>query len=174
MDISNLIIREETEADIKDIFNINKEAFKRELEGSIVDKVRDAKEEHISLVAELNNKVVGHIFYSLVTADNFPQIKGGMGLAPLAVLPEFQKQGIGTKLMEGSIKILKEKKTPFVLVFGHGSYYPKFGYERASKYNIKPEFEGVPDEAFMILILDKEAMKNVDGVFKMLPVWKEE
>ena len=87
-----------------------------------------------------------------------------MGLAPMAVLPEFQKQSIGSMLVNEGLRRIKETDCPYIIVLGHEHYYPRFGFERASKYGLKPQWEGVPDEAFMVMILDKSVMADVSGV----------
>ena len=66
--------------------------------------------------------------------------------------------------MHAGIRGLKERRCPFVIVLGHAGYYPRFGFERASHYAIRSQWEGVPDEAFMVLMLDKTAMRNVSGI----------
>ena len=78
-----------------------------------------------------------------------------MGLAPMAVLPAWQRQGIGTLLVKRGIEMLKRRSCPFIIVLGHPEYYPRFDFERASGTGIRSQWEGVPDEAFMILILDQ-------------------
>jgi putative acetyltransferase len=82
----------------------------------------------------------------------------------MAVLPELQNKGIGSLLVIEGIKRVKETGCPFIIVLGHENYYPRFGFERALKYGIKPQWEGVPDEAFMLMILDKVTMAGVSGV----------
>jgi putative acetyltransferase len=72
----------------------------------------------------------------------------GIGLAPMAVLPLQQHRGIGTLLVKSGLQILQDKGYPFVLVLGHPGYYPRFGFQPASGFNIKSQWEGVPDEAF--------------------------
>jgi putative acetyltransferase len=89
-----------------------------------------------------------------------------MGLAPMAVLPEFQRQGVGSGLVQAGIEILRESKCPFIIVLGHPEYYPRFGFEPASRYRIRSQWEGVPDPAFMILWLDKTMTNHVSGVAK--------
>lgn len=79
----------------------------------------------------------------------------GISLAPMAVFPEYQNKGIGTKLVNAGLENLKGLNIPFIIVLGHPNYYPKFGFEIASNYGIKSEYEGAPDEAFMIIILEK-------------------
>lgn len=88
-----------------------------------------------------------------------------MGLAPMGVPPARQREGIGSRLVEYGLKILKERGCPFVIVLGHPEYYPRFGCELASKHSLKsPWGEAVPADAFMVLIMDEIAMKGVSGV----------
>ena len=159
-----ITIRAEKEDDLIAIKNINDQAFGQTEEGIIIDKIRASDSSILSLVAEKDNAVVGHIFYSEATIDFSGETITGMGLAPMAVLPAYQKEGIGKGLINESLKILKKKPIPFIIVLGHEKYYPKFGFEKASKYGIKCQWDGVPDEAFMIMILDKEKMSKVHGI----------
>ncbi|MDN5215062.1 N-acetyltransferase [Fulvivirgaceae bacterium BMA12] len=168
-----ITIREESNGDLIAIRKINDKAFGRPQEGRVIDKLRESDSQVLSLVAEIDNNIVGHIFYSTaVIACNNERIVG-MGLAPMAVLPAYQKQGIGKLLINESLDVLKKKRVTFIIVLGHEAYYPKFGFEVASKYNIKCQWDDVPNEAFMILILDKEKMSNVHGVAKYSDQWNE-
>jgi putative acetyltransferase len=82
----------------------------------------------------------------------------------MAVLPELQHHGIGSQLVQAGIEILKGRGHPFIIVLGHPEYYPRFGFKRASVHGIRCQWEGVPDETFMILILNDEAMFGASGV----------
>jgi putative acetyltransferase len=157
-------IREEKAEDYNAVREINNNAFGQPEEGRIVDKIREACKEIISLVAVDGEKAVGHIFFSLVVINHNGKTIKGMGLAPMAVLPEQQNKGIGSLLVIEGIKRVKETGYPFIIVLGHEKYYPRFGFERASKYEIKPQWNDVPDEAFMVMILDKETMTGVSGI----------
>ncbi|MDQ0242938.1 putative N-acetyltransferase YhbS [Bacillus fengqiuensis] len=86
-----------------------------------------------------------------------------MALAPVSVVPEYQKKGIGSQLIHTALKNAKERGYHSVIVLGHKSYYPKFGFKTASSWNIKAPFE-VPDEVFMALELTADSLKNVQGV----------
>jgi putative acetyltransferase len=86
----------------------------------------------------------------------------------MAVLPEYQRQGTGSELVRAGIEELASRRCPFVIVLGHPEYYPRFGFGRASRYGIKSEWE-VPDEAFMILILDEALMRGVSGLARYRP-----
>ena len=166
-------IRKEKDSDFEAIKFVNDQAFKQPLEGNIVEKIRNTDSEILSLVAETDNQIVGHIFFSCAEITDHPEIKKGMGLAPMAVLPEYQKQGIGSMLINKGISILKNQNVPFVIVLGHPEYYPKFGFEKASEYGIQSQWDDIPDEAFMILILDRDKMKNVKGVARYREEWNE-
>ena len=113
-----------------------------------------------------NDKIVGHILFSPTVIEGEHGIIKGMGLAPLAVLPEMQHQGIGTQLIKAGIQNLRNTQCPFIIVLGHPEYYPRFGFEKASPHGIKCQWEGIPDEAFMILWLDKSPMRRVSGLAK--------
>lgn len=159
-------IREEKKEDYKAIREVNDKAFKQSQEGILVDKIRESGTEVLSLVAVSEGKVVGHIFFSMAKIENQPSLKKGMALAPMAVSPQHQNQSIGSMLIKEGIKRLKVKSVPYIIVLGHEDYYPRFGFEKASKYGIKCQWDGVPDEAFMIMILDEKVMENVHGVAK--------
>lgn len=166
-------IRKECEDDLIAIKEVNDKAFGQTEEGRVIDKIRNSDAEVLSLIAEEGNKIVGHIFYSSAEIEWNNKIIKGMGLAPMAVLPEYQKLGIGKRLIHESLNILMKKEHSFIIVLGHEDYYPKFGFETASKHGIKSQWEGVPDEAFMIMILDKEKMKDVSGVAQYRNEWNE-
>lgn len=80
--------------------------------------------------------------------------------------PICQKQDIGSRLVKMGLEILKSKNCPFVIVLGHPEYYPRFGFERASQYGLLSQWEGMPDEAFMVLVMDTTALEGVSGVAK--------
>lgn len=168
-----IVIREERQADYSTIRKINDLAFNQPNEGIIIEKIRQSGAETLSLVALIDGKLVGHIFFSPVIIENHPEIKNGMGLAPMSVLPEYQNQGIGSLLVREGIERLKIKSVPFIIVLGHELYYPKFGFQIASKYQIKCQWEDVPDEVFMILILNENLMKNIHGIAKYLDEFNE-
>jgi putative acetyltransferase len=168
-----ITIRKENENDHMKIKQINDEAFGQPQEGMVVDKLRKLDANALSLVAEIDGILVGHIFYSTAEIESDNERIVGMGLAPMAVLPEYQKQGIGKKLITESINLLVQKATPFIIVLGHDNYYPKFGFETASKHGIKCQWKDVPDDAFMIMIIDDKKMKGVHGIARYRDEWNE-
>jgi len=161
-----MIIRQEKPEDINDIQALNVRAFGQPQEASIIDKLRTDCEGLLSLVAMENERIVGHILFSPATIEGQHGTIRGMALAPMAVLPEMQRQGIGTQLVQTGIEHLRKMQCPFIVVLGHPQYYPRFGFERASLYGIRCQWQDIPDEAFMILWLDKSTIIPVSGLAK--------
>lgn len=114
----------------------------------------------LSLVAEMGGKIVGHIMFTKAMVGN----KAVLALAPLSVLPEYQKKGIGAALIKEGHRIAGELGYGYSVVLGSGEYYPKMGYLPADKFGIKPSFE-VPNENFMACRL-KEDAPGVNGIMK--------
>jgi len=170
---SAIKIRAEKSDDHDAVKDLNDRAFNQSQEGIIVGKITNSGASILSLVAEIDKKIVGHILFSPAQFEEFPGITGGMGLAPMAVLPGYQEQGIGKMLVKEGISILRKQNVPFIIVLGHEHYYPKFGFEKASGYGIRCQWEGVPDEAFMILILNHELMSGVQGVARYMDEFNE-
>lgn len=159
-----IVIRREETADEARVRFVNEQAFGRSEEADLVDRLRRSCDNALSLVAADGQIVVGHILFTPVTiADNGAALEG-MGLAPMSVLPDFQRHGIGTRLVQAGIDILKDHGYPFIIVLGHPDFYPRFGFRPASAYGITPQWEGVPDEAFMLLALDDSLLERVSGV----------
>lgn len=161
-----ILLREEKPQDIGRIREINDAAFSQPNEGQIVDRIRESCLDTLSLVAVMDGKIVGHIFFSPVEIESKSGIIKGMGLAPMAVMPDYQNQGIGSMLVNEGLSQLKEWGYPFVIVLGHPEYYPRFGFKPALLYGLKCQWEGVPDEAFMAVILNEEKMNGVAGVVR--------
>ena len=157
-------IRKELPADIAAVRDLNRRAFEQDQEANIVDALRSNGAARLSLVATLSDRVVGHIVYSPLALGQVV----GAGLGPLAVLPEYQRQGIGGKLVEAGNRQLKEGGCPFIVVVGHAEYYPRFGFKPARAQGITCEWE-VPDDVFMVLVLDPERMRGVSGLAKYRP-----
>jgi putative acetyltransferase len=156
-------IRHEKPEDTPLVYSVIERTFKRDAEAKLADKLRRACSDHLSLVADDNGTIVGHIMFTPVRIENDTVIQG-MGLAPMAVLPSRQRRGIGTLLIKTGLQILAGKGCPFVIVLGHPDYYPRFGFQPASRFNIKSQWDGVPDAAFMILVMDEKAMHTISGI----------
>jgi putative acetyltransferase len=158
----NVEIREERPEDIAAIRELNRNAFGRDQEANIVDALRASGNTLLSLVATLNGQVVGHILYSPISIAGSAW---GAALGPMAVSPEYQRQEIGSKLVEAGNLRIKGAGHPFIIVLGHAHYYPQFGFVLASSHGVRCEWE-VPDDVFMLLILDQSRMKGVSGQAK--------
>ena len=154
-------IRDERPGDVEAIRDVNKRAFGQDQEGNIVDALRFNGAALLSLVATLNSRVVGHILYSPLSVGDVT----GAALGPMAVLPKHQRQGIGSKLVETGNRKLEDAACPFIIVVGHPDFYPRFGFRRASTHGITCEWE-VPDDVFMLLVLDQPKMQGVSGLAK--------
>jgi putative acetyltransferase len=163
------VIREEGPQDASAIRAVNEQAFGQPAEADLVDALRRSCADRLSLVAEENGVVVGHILFTPTVVESAGRQVVGMGLAPMAVLPERQRQGIGSALVERGLAALRIRGCPLVIVLGHPGYYPRFGFERASAHGLASQWEGVPDEAFMVLILDSQAMAGMRGVARYRP-----
>ena len=159
-----MIVRQEKPEDINDIHVLNESAFGQPQEAGIIDKLRRNCEGCFSLVAIEDEKIVGHIFFSPAVIEGENGMIAGMGLAPMAVLPEMQRKGIGTQLVKKGIEHLNKTECPFIIVLGHPEFYPRFGFKRASLYGIKSQWQGIPDEAFMILWQNKPDVNPVSAV----------
>jgi putative acetyltransferase len=159
-----IIIREGREKDEEAVRAVNEKTFGQPDEANIVDRLRKNCPGQLSLVALDDDEVVGLILFSPAKIESNAKTIEGMGLAPMAVLPAWQRQGIGTLLVNRGIEMLRSQGCPFIIVLGHPEYYPRFGFVQASLHGIRSQWDGVPNEAFMILILERAAMKGISGV----------
>jgi putative acetyltransferase len=158
-----ITIRPESPEDASAVRHLNELAFGQPAEADLVEKLRAACGDALSLVAVADD-VVGHTLFTPVVVESASRRVVGMGLAPMAVLPDRQRQGIGSQLVRRGVDILRERGCPFVVVVGHPEYYPRFGFEPASAHALVSQWDGMPDAAFMVLILDDHAMAGVGGV----------
>ena len=149
-------IRQENQKDYEEVYMIVKTAFEtaEHSDGNEQDLVvalrnSDRFIPELSLVAVKEDKIVGYILFTKIKIENHEEI----ALAPLAVLPEYQKQGIGSMLIEQGHKIAKQLGYHYSIVLGSENYYPKFGYIPAIQYGIQAPFN-VADENFMAIKLN--------------------
>jgi putative acetyltransferase len=163
-----LIIRAETQADHHAVRQVNERAFGQASEADLVDALRKNAEPQISMVAELDGQVVGHIFFSPVLIESETSSSTALGLAPMAVLPEFQKQAIGSALVRRGLEECRSVGHEVVVVLGHPEYYPRFGFMPAKEKGLSCEYP-VPDEVFMVVELSEGALAGRKGVVKYRP-----
>ena len=148
-----VLIRNETDIDVSAITEVTVAAFKtlqisHHTEQFIVESLRNAKALTVSLVAELNGRVVGHIAFSPVTISD--GTRNWYGLGPVSVLPPYQRQGIGQTLIQEGLSRLKELNAQGCCLVGHPGYYRKFGFKSMPELVL----EGVPQEVFFALSFD--------------------
>ena len=125
----------------------------------------------ISLVAVYQKSVVGHILFSPVAVAEAPENLRAVGLAPMAVLPEFQKRGIGSKLVRAGLEACRQAGCDVVVVLGHAKYYPRFGFLKARDYGLDNEYNA--RDSFMVLELRKGALQEVRGLVKYSSEFRE-
>jgi putative acetyltransferase len=157
-------VRTEDERDRAAVRAVNVAAFGTALEADLVDTLRATVKPTISLVAEIEGAVVGHIMFSPVSLAEHPQLNI-MGLAPMAVAPDRQRQGIGSALVRTGITKCEEHGYDAIVVLGHPEYYPRFGFMPAIRYAIRCEYDA-PAEAFMILELKPDVLQGVSGLVR--------
>ena len=166
-----MIVRPEVENDFESIRELTVSAFTQSPlgysgEGELIDRIRVACCDGISLVADEGGCVVGHVLLSPATLRGAGGVVIGMGLGPMAVRPQRQGEGIGALLVREAIVVLQQLGTPFLVVLGHPTYYTRFGFERASALGFFCGYPDVPDDAFMILVLDESMRSRLGGVVR--------
>ena len=127
-----LVIRPEMPEDAAAIRQVNEEAFGGQDEADIVEKLRSHQAFTLSLVATCTDKVVGHILFSPVTIESESESFAALGLGPVAVLPPYQNKGIGSQLVRTGIEKCRQAGHDVIVVVGHPTYYPRFGFFPAS------------------------------------------
>ncbi|NHC34012.1 GNAT family N-acetyltransferase [Scytonema millei] len=162
-----MIIRAEAVEDYTNIFKANKLAFGREDEARLVDNVRQLANFNpkLSLVAIAGDRLVGHILFSEIAIASPQGEFTALALAPLAVLPQFQNQGVGSQLVRAGLKQCQILGYKIVIVLGHPIFYSRFGFVPAINKGLRSPFS-VPDEVFMVLELVPEALTGISGMVK--------
>ena len=164
-------IRPETADDIPAIHQVNVAAFGRSGEADLVDALRRREAYILSLVAEKDGQVVGHILFTPVRIVGEQEWEA-VALGPVAVLPDYQSRGIGAQLIRAGMAACHERGDDIVAVLGHPAYYPRFGFAPSARVGIKSEYN-VPDEVFMITELRQGALAGRTGVVKYQPEFNE-
>ena len=164
-----MLIRPELPQDRSAIFTLNAQSFETDAEARLVDALRTEAPRAISLVAESNGEIVGHILFSPVMLENHPTAPV-LGLAPMAVNGPRRNQGIGSLLVEKGLQACRAKGAGAVVVLGHPEYYPRFGFRKASEFNIRCEYD-VPDDVFMAIELAPAFFAGKQGVVKYHPLF---
>jgi putative acetyltransferase len=164
---NELEIHFENPEDIPGIRAVNESAFGQVNEANLVDLIRSRGKACLSLVAVRNGRVLGHILFSPVTLGPRRSNPHGVGLAPVAVLPEYQNQGIGSRLICVGLQMCREAGWDFVIVVGHPAYYPRFGFIAGRCFGLSSSYGD--SEAFMVMELKPGALKGAVGMVKYSP-----
>lgn len=167
-----IIIRSEKTEDFAAIFEVNKLAFGQENEARLVEAIRrsDNFNSELSLVAIKDEKIVGHLLFTDIIIQTKNENVPALALAPLAVHPDFQNQGIGSQLIQQGLKDSQRLGHKIVVVVGHPNYYTRFGFSPARAKGLEAPFL-VPDEAFMVLELAPAALEGIRGMVKYPPAF---
>ncbi len=157
----------ETDDDIATIHEVVAAAFGRTSEAKLVEVIRQSPNfiPELSLVAVENGDVLGHILFSSIVIETQEQAIPALALAPLAVTPTRQREGIGSQLVQAGLSQSRELNHSVIVVLGNPGYYERFGFQTASKFGVQAPFP-VPDEAFMVLELKPDALINVSGIVR--------
>ena len=150
---------------------VNASAFETPAEANLVDVLRREAHPVISLVAEDDGAIVGHIMFSPVSLSDLADLKI-MGLGPMAVVPKHQRKGIGSALVRAGLEKCKEIAFGAVIVLGHSGYYPRFGFSPSVRYGIRCEYD-VPEDVFMVTELQPGYLKNASGIIKYHPAFND-
>lgn len=159
-------IRTEEMKDHQAIYQLNVEAFgHREDEAQLVERIRASQGfiPELSIVAETDQQIVGHILLSKAMIMNAHKEHEVIVLAPIAVMPGFQKQGVGTHLIHEGIQRTKKLGYGSIFLIGHPSYYPKFGFVPANTYGFELKQFQVPNEVFMVNEIIEGHLLNWSG-----------
>jgi len=170
----DVLIRPEIQDDFLVIKAVNDAAFGKESESRLIERLREHPDfiPDLSLVAEKGERIVGYILFFPVAIVNKEARVPALALAPMAVVPGFQKQGIGGELIHEGLVRAWHEGFDIVVVLGHPGYYPRFGFVEASAYGIKPPFEA-PKEAFMVLTQRLGVLDGVHGMVEYPPPYLE-
>lgn len=159
-------IRPEVPADAPAVRSVLEAAFLGGCEARLVDLIRERGRAQVSLVAELQGEIVGHILFSEVTIG----AARGTGLAPVCVVPAQQKRGIGKALVNAGLEACRKLGLPWCVVLGDPAYYGQFGFVNAARLGIANEYNA--DEHFMVQELRAGSLP-VEGLAKYLPEFGE-
>ncbi|MGE5358580.1 MAG: GNAT family N-acetyltransferase [Bacteroidales bacterium] len=156
-------VRAERDADREPIRRLNVAAFPTPAESLLVDRLREGGKLALSLVAEQDGEILGHIAFSAVALSSGGAPLRGFGIGPMAVRPARQKHGIGTLLVHEGLARCRAAGLDYVVVLGHPRYYPRFGFEPASRFALRCAWP-VPDGVFMAMELRHGALDGRSGL----------
>jgi putative acetyltransferase len=156
-------IRPEQLRDRHEVRKVNETAFGRCDESDLVERLREEGVILLSLVAELDSQIVGHIVFSRMTIETAQGALPAVSLAPMAVRPNRQGRGVGSQLVRHGLAKLRAQGERIVIVLGHKDYYPRFGFSPEKARCLSSSF---PADAFMALELSEGALSDVQGAVR--------
>lgn len=156
-------VRIETAGDREAIHAVNTAAFGQPEEAELVDRLRYEGAVLLSAVAETDNRIAGHVLFSRMHIETAGGLVAAVALAPVAVLPEFQRRGAGSQLIRYGLDLLRERGEEIVIVLGHPEYYPRFGFSTEKAAALTSPF---PKEAYMALELMPGALAGIEGTVR--------
>jgi putative acetyltransferase len=162
-------IRPELPTDAEAVRAVNQAAFETTTEADLVRVLHEQASPLISLVADDSGSIVGHILFSPAVLLDRPDVKI-MGLAPMSVLPARQRRGIGSTLVRAGLEACTQVGFAAVIVLGHPKYYPRFGFQPASRFGLRCEYD-VPDDVFMALELASGTFSGNSGTIRYHPAF---
>ncbi|MGH8694782.1 MAG: GNAT family N-acetyltransferase [Burkholderiales bacterium] len=159
------LIRKERPEDAEAVGAILVTAFGREAEARLVERLRASGRIVCAMIAEEKGRVLGHVVFSRIAVESADSVIPVLALAPLAVLPAFQRLGIGSALVSAGLERCRLERHARVLALGDPGYYGRFGFVPASRFGLKCPFPA-PEEAFMAMELEPGAFAQVSGVVR--------
>lgn len=160
-------IGEASDSDLQDILSVERTAFGQPDEAELVRNLLDdpSAQPLLSLLAWVNGRPVGHILFTSVRIEGAPHPVAAALLAPLAVVPDAQRQGVGGRLIEGGMTALGDRGVDLVFVAGHPDYYPRHGFQPAGRLGFSPPFPIPPEhqDAWMVRALREGVIGSIRG-----------
>ncbi|EMI15772.1 GCN5-related N-acetyltransferase [Rhodopirellula maiorica SM1] len=163
----NITLRPERTEDRQSIWNVNHAAFGNDAEANLVDALRKGGFATVSVVAEIDGEIVGHILFSPVSILTSDQTIAAVSLAPMAVQPRYQRQGIGSKLVQSGLQSCRDQGCQIAVVLGHPKFYSRFGFSSDLARPLESPFGG--GEAWMAIELVSGALSGVTGSVQYSP-----
>jgi len=160
MTLQGVVIRAERPQDAEAIRAVNLAAFPTALEGDIVDALRPRVTTFLSLVAEADGEVIGHILFTPVAVGEAAPSCRAMGLAPMAVTPDRQRRGVGSLLVTAGLDACRDLGAEMVVVLGHADYYPRFGFRPAADFGLRCPIPGAEDFFFALPLVPGGALPH--------------
>jgi predicted N-acetyltransferase YhbS len=175
---SAVLIRHARTSDFASVRTVTEAAFLSSAwghngEAELIERLRSRCAELLSLVAECEGQIVGHVLFSPVVIEAHGPLGGGLGLGPIAVAPEFQGKGIGSRLIEHGLELLRQRGVRFVCVLGEPAFYGRFRFQPAAEFGVYCEFGGDMDGAFQIIWLQDAPARTGRALAKYRPEFSD-